>query len=86
MFKFFNKKIKIEDVHVVKPYYMKYDGETGYAQVMEKVTKTHIAIKVNLKGGGTINRVMKITKRDYFSDFGSCCSSLHFKRTDLVWN
>ncbi len=79
-------KPNISNIHVVKPYYLKYDGETGWAQVIGEITKPYISIKVNSRTGGKIDRIMKITKRAFFSDFGGCCSSLHFKRTDLILN
>jgi len=79
----FNTKPTTKNTRFVKPYYMQYDGKSGYAQIIGKIEKKFVAIKVN-NNAGKINRIMKITKRKYFSDFGQTCTELHFKATPFT--
>ena len=70
------KEFDVTQVQLVKPYYMKYDGRKGYAMVATEVTKKFVAIEVNAAGGGKIWRVMKISDKKLFSDFGGTCTSM----------
>ncbi len=72
---------KRKDVDVIKPYYLDYDGTVGFAQVMRDVEKKHVGILVKDAEGNPFTRVMKVTDRESFSDFGGTCTGLHFKRT-----
>jgi hypothetical protein len=78
-----NKPPKNEDIQAVKTYYMKYDGKQGYVQVVGKVTKKFIAVFVNNPDfpSGKINRIMKVTKREFFQDFGGACTQMDIQAT-----
>lgn len=82
------KPPKTKHIQSVIPYHLKYDGDKGYAQVMGRVEKKFVAIIVNNPGSktGRINRIMKVTKREFFSDFGSACTGLSIKTTGFILN
>jgi hypothetical protein len=80
-----NKPPKTEDIQAVKHYYLSYDGNQGYVQVVGRVEKKFVAVMVN-NGSGKVNRIMKITKRKFFSDFGGVCTQLDIKATGFVLN
>ena len=77
---------KTEKVQVVNPYYLTYDGKTGYAQVVGKVKKKFVAIVVNNPDtpSGKLNRIMKVVSRKFFSDLGGACTGLDIKATGFV--
>lgn len=76
---------KAKNIQLVKPYYLKYDGKEGHAQVIGRVEKKFVAIEVN-NPAGKINRIMKVTKREFFSDFGDTCTGLSIKVTGFLFN
>jgi len=82
---FEKKPPKLDKVQEVNPYYLKYNGKTGYAQVVGKVEKKLVAIQVNNPDfpSGKINRIMTVTKRKFFSDFGGACTGLDIKATEF---
>lgn len=80
-----NKPPKTKNVQAVKPYYLEYNGETGYAQVVGRIEKEFVAIIVN-NCGGKVNRIMKVTKHEFFSDFGGTCTQLDIRATKFVLN
>ena len=82
---FKNKLPKNKDIKVVTPYYLKYNGKTGFAQVVGKIEKKFVAILVN-NPNGKVNRIMEVTKRKYFSDFAGICTQLDIKATGFVLN
>lgn len=81
------KPPNLDKVQTVNPYYLKYNGKTGYAQVMGRVEKNLVAIVVNNPdfSSGKINRIMKVTKRKFFSDFGGACTELNIKATGFIF-
>ena len=86
--KIFNKKPnappKREEVEQVDPYYTKYDGDRGSAQFSSRVGSDYIALFVNSSDGGKVLRVMKVTSRRFFFDFGTTCTEIGFERTDHI--
>ncbi len=83
---FFKKKLpQTEDIQAVNPYYLSYDGKKGYAQIVGRIEKKFVAIPVN-NPNGKINRVMKVTKRKFFSDFHGVCTQLDIEATGFVLN
>ena len=74
-----------KDIKEVRPYYLKYNGQTGFAQVMSRIETKFVAIEVN-NPSGKVNRIMEVTEREYFSDFGGTCTGLKFKATGFVFN
>jgi len=80
-----NKPPKIKDVQAVNPYYLKYDGKTGYAQIVGRVEKKFVAIIVN-NPSGKLNRIMKVSKRKFFSDFGGACTQFNIEATGFELN
>jgi hypothetical protein len=83
-----NNTPQTKDVQGVKPYYLKYDGKQGYVQVVGKITKKFIAVMVNNAGepSGKINRIMKVTDRKFFNDFGGACTQMDIKATGFHLN
>jgi len=77
------KSPKMEKVQKVTTYFMRYDGETGYIQVADKVTKKFVAVQVN-NPAGKVWRIMKVTKREFYSDFGCTCTGLDIKATEFI--
>lgn len=84
---FAKKPPKLSKVQAVVPYYLKYNGKTGYAQVIGRVEKNLVAIVVNNPDtpSGKINRIMKVTKRKFFSDFGGACTGLDIRATVYIF-
>ncbi len=82
---FKNRPPKTKKVQAVIPYYLTYNGETGYVQVVGRITKKFVAVVVN-NPNGKVNRIMKVTKRNFFSDFGGACTGLDIKSTGFVLN
>ncbi len=82
---FKNKPPKTAKVQAVNPYYLTYNGRTGYAQVVGKVKKKFVAIVVN-NLDGKVNRIMKVGQRKFFSDFGGTCTGLDIEATSFVLN
>ena len=80
-----NKPPNTDKVQAVTPYHLKYNGKTGYAQVVGRVEKKFVAIHVN-NPDGKVNRIMKIKKRKFFSDFGGSCTGLDIEATDFILN
>lgn len=78
--------MNIKKVEIVSPYYLDYDGEAGYLQVVGKIKKPFVAVLVNSQAGGRVNRIMKVVKRKFFNDFGGTCSELNIKATGFVVN
>ena len=80
------KPPKTKHIQSVVPYHLEYDGKTGTAQVMGSVEKKFVAIEVNNPdfASGKVKRIMKVTKRHFFSDFGSACTGLTFKATGFI--
>lgn len=76
----------MKKVEIVRPYYLKYDGKVGFAQVTGNIQKPFVAILVNSQGGGQVNRIMEVSKRKTFSDFGGTCTGLDFKATGFIVN
>ena len=78
-----NKLPKNEDIQAVRTYYISYDGKQGCAQVVGRIEKKFVAIMVN-NGGGKVNRIMEVTKRKFFSDFGGVCTQLDITTTGFI--
>lgn len=90
MFNFF-KKIgtpKTDDICRKSTMHMDYDGKKGYALLMHRVTSKYIAITVNNSShpDGKVQRIMKITERSFYQDFGCTCTSLRFVATKFSYN
>jgi hypothetical protein len=78
-----DKPPKNEDIQNVKHYYLSYDGKQGYVQVVGKITKKFVAVMVN-NGNGKVNRIMKVTKRKFFNDFGGACTQMDITATGFI--
>ena len=78
------KPPKLSKVQVVNPYHLDYNGKTGYAQVVGRVEKKLVAIVVN-NPSGKVNRIMKVIKRKFFSDFGGACTGLDIEATEFIF-
>ena len=72
-----------KDIQDVNHYYLSYDGKQGYAQVVGRIEKKFVAILVN-NGKGKVNRIMKVTNRKFFVDFGGTCTELNIKATGFI--
>ena len=82
------KPPEAKDTQSVVPYYLEYNGKEGTAQVVGRVEKKFVAIEVNNPdfASGKVKRIMQITKREFFSDFGGACTGLTFKATGFILN
>jgi hypothetical protein len=76
----------MKKVQIVSPYYLKYNGKTGYIQVTEEITKPFVAVLVNSQAGGKVNRIMEVSNKKFFSDFGGACTELDIKATGFIVN
>lgn len=88
MFDFIKKAMlpKLKDICRNSTMHMDYDGKKGYAMIMHRVTSKYIAISVNNPNtpSGKVDRIMKITERSFYQDFGCTCTSLRFLATKHI--
>jgi len=81
-----NRPPKTKDVQAVNPYYLQYDGSKGYAQVVGRIEKKFVAIMVTCSDGSKVNRVMKVSERKFFFDFGGTCTQFDIIATGFILN
>lgn len=80
-----DKPPKTKHTQSIIPYHLEYNGKTGYAQVVGRVEKKFVAVEVNNPDfpSGKVIRIMKVTNRKFFSDFGGACTGLDIKATEF---
>ena len=79
---FNRKKMTVDNITKVNPYYNNFAGDIGSGMCVGGFDTDYIALP--LDNSKTRRMIVKITSKKHFSDFGSLCTNFEYKITHRV--